>query len=77
MNPEAKEVLSKIVEKTPAELTVEEVDFLYARRSYLTKAQTEEFKDVLNQKAQQVQQGVQSEQAKKEEPRVEEKTKKA
>jgi len=41
-------ILAKIVEKTPAELTKEEIGFLRARRSYLKKAQVEEFNSILN-----------------------------
>lgn len=48
MNPEAREVLDKILQKNIAELTKEEIGFLQARRIYLTKKQKETLKEVLN-----------------------------
>mgnify|MGYP001594940224 CR=1 FL=1 len=50
MNPEAQEVLNKILAKSPAELNRAERDFLRARRSYLKPVQVEEYKEVLEEK---------------------------
>lgn len=48
MDERSKERLTKLVEKTPGELTKDDIGFLRARRSYLTKAQVAEFDDILN-----------------------------
>ena len=50
MNPEAQEVLNKILAKTPEELNEQERAFLKARSSYLKKAQLEEYDSILNPK---------------------------
>ena len=48
MDERSKERFDEIVEKTPEELSKEDIGFLRARRSYLKKAQVEEFKSILN-----------------------------
>lgn len=50
MNPEAQEVLNKILAKEPTVLTEDEAKFLRARRDYLKKSQLEEYVAVLNPK---------------------------
>lgn len=50
MNPEAKEYLEKILNKTPESLNEHEIRFLKARSGYLKKAQLEEFESVLKVK---------------------------
>lgn len=47
MNQEAQEYLDTILKKEPEALNFEERAFLRARRSYLKKAQLEEYKEVL------------------------------
>ncbi len=47
MNPEAKEILDKILAKSPQVLTEDEIGFLRARRTYLKPSQIEEYKSVL------------------------------
>ncbi|MAG60126.1 hypothetical protein CMO96_05070 [Candidatus Woesebacteria bacterium] len=49
MDPKSKEYLDKILEKNLEELTEDEKSFLRARRSYLKRADLEEYKGVLNQ----------------------------
>ena len=48
MNPEAKEYLDLILSKSPSELTKDQLSFLKARRNYLTDAQKEDYKSILN-----------------------------
>lgn len=50
MNPEAQAVLDEILKKDVDELTDYEIGFLRARRSYLKKAQLEEYSSILNTK---------------------------
>jgi hypothetical protein len=50
MNPEAREELDRILAIEPAALSESEIGFLRARRSYLTKEQTEVYADVLAEK---------------------------
>lgn len=50
MNPKAIEYLNKILAKEPGSLTEVEIAFLRARRSYLKKAQLEEYDSILNPK---------------------------
>ena len=50
MNPEAQARLNEILAKTPEELNEQEIGFLRARRSYLKKAQLEEYDNILNPK---------------------------
>lgn len=47
MNPEAQAVLEEILKKEPESLSFDDRAFLRARRSYLKKAQLEEYKDIL------------------------------
>ena len=47
MNPEAKKVLKEILKKEIFELTDFDLDFLRARRSYLTKEQIKIYTEVL------------------------------
>tara|TARA_Y100000310_G_scaffold335875_1_gene418986 strand:- start:744 stop:935 length:192 start_codon:yes stop_codon:yes gene_type:complete len=49
VDPKSKEYLDKILEKNLEELTEDEKSFLRARRSYLKRADLEEYKGVLNQ----------------------------
>lgn len=51
MNPEAKDKLNEILQKRSEELNKEDKAFLRARRSYLNKMQTEEYKDILHEKS--------------------------
>ena len=50
MNPEAQEVLNKILAKDPSNLTEDDIKFLRARSSYLKASQLEEYDSVLNPK---------------------------
>lgn len=50
MDERSKEYLNKILAKTPEELNSQEIGFLRARRSYLKKAQLEEYQSVLETK---------------------------
>lgn len=50
MNPEAQEYLNKILAKEPETLTIDEIRFLRARRSYLKNSQLEEYQSVLETK---------------------------
>lgn len=50
MNPEAQEVLNKILAKDPSNLTEDDIKFLRARVSYLKASQLEEYDSVLNPK---------------------------
>lgn len=49
MNPEAKEYLDKLLQKSPSEFTEDEKGFLRARSSYLKPSQLEEYASILNQ----------------------------
>ncbi|MCR4324178.1 MAG: hypothetical protein NUV69_00615 [Candidatus Curtissbacteria bacterium] len=51
MDPRSQEYLDKILTKEPEALNASEIGFLRARRSYLKKAQLEEYDSVLNPKA--------------------------
>lgn len=51
MNPEAQKIFDDILKKPKAELTSNDKAFLRARRDYLSKKQTEDYKDVLKSKA--------------------------
>ena len=48
MDPRSQERLDNILKKNPETLTIEEIGFLRARRSYLKKIQLEEYESVLN-----------------------------
>lgn len=48
MDQLSQEKLAEIVAKEPASLTDSEIEFLRARRSYLSEEQRAVFKDVLN-----------------------------
>jgi|TARA_Y100000310_G_scaffold33937_1_gene32078 hypothetical protein len=50
MDERSKKRFDEIVEKTPEELSEKDIGFLRARRSYLKKAQVEEFKSILDAK---------------------------
>ena len=50
MNPEAQEILNKILAKSPESLRPDEIAFLKARRSYLKTSQLEEYESVLETK---------------------------
>jgi hypothetical protein len=50
MNPEAQEILNKILLKSPSDLSTDEILFLRARKSYLKPVQVEEYKEVLEEK---------------------------
>ena len=50
MNFEGKEELDRILEIEPNALTETDADFLRARRSYLTKEQSDVYADVLAEK---------------------------
>lgn len=50
MDPKSQEYLNTILTKEPKALSQDEVLFLRARRSYLKKAQLEEYEDILNPK---------------------------
>ena len=49
MNQEAQDVLNEILKKEPESLSFNDRAFLRARRSYLKKAQLEEYKSVLDE----------------------------
>lgn len=50
MDQRSQELFDEILKKNPDELNESEASFLRARRSYLKKAQLEEYKEVLNPK---------------------------
>ena len=50
MNPEAQELLNKILQKDPDKLTQDEILFLRARKSYLKESQLTEYQSVLEVK---------------------------
>ena len=50
MNTEAQAVLNEILKKEPETLNENDIKFLKARRSYLKKAQLEEYDSILNPK---------------------------
>lgn len=54
MDQQSREELNRIIELGSDSLTPEDVNFLYARRSYLNKTQREEFKKVIHDKDEQV-----------------------
>lgn len=47
MNPEAKKVLKRILQKSLNELSIEEIKFLKARRSYLKHSEYQEYKEII------------------------------
>lgn len=50
LNPEAKELLLKLVKKTIGELNVSEIAFLQARRDYLSEREQDKFASILSDK---------------------------
>ena len=54
MNTEDRSRFDKITQLTPPELTVADIDFLFARRTYLGKTKRDEFAKVLQDRADQV-----------------------
>lgn len=50
MNPEAKEKLERITSKSPTEITKDDISFLKARKSYLTRDQIEELNYIFEEK---------------------------
>ena len=50
MNPEASEKLERIISKSPAEITRDDIAFLKARKSYLTRDQVEELSYIFEEK---------------------------
>ena len=54
MDKESQKVFDLIVKKNPEDLTLEERQFLFARRTYLNHQQEELFKKVLAEEAQKV-----------------------
>lgn len=50
MNREAREKLERITSKSPAEITKDDIAFLKARKSYLTREQIEELSYVFEEK---------------------------
>ena len=50
MDKRTQEYFDKLIAKSPESLTTEEIAFLRARRSYLKKAQLEEYDEILNPK---------------------------
>lgn len=56
MDKDSQEVLQRILEKDRSELTKYDIDFLKARRSYLSKADKREYADVLGEEDQAPQQ---------------------
>ena len=50
MNPEAEVELKRIAKKSVEELTVDDIAFLQARQTYLSREEKDYFKDVLKMK---------------------------
>ena len=50
MDKRTQEYFDKIIAKSPETLNANEIAFLRARRSYLKKAQLEEYRDILETK---------------------------
>ena len=50
MDPKSRELLDKILEKEITTLTVEDIEFLRARRSYIKKSQFAEYDAIINPK---------------------------
>ena len=50
MNPEASEKLERIISKSPTEITKDDIAFLKARKSYLTRDQIEELSYIFEEK---------------------------
>ncbi len=50
MDEQSKIRLNEIREKTPKELTKDQIGFLRARRTYLTLTDKDKFKDILKKK---------------------------
>ena len=50
MNPEASEKLERIISKSPTEINKDDIAFLKARKSYLTREQIEELNYIFEEK---------------------------
>lgn len=64
MDQASRKEFDRITQLTPEELTPAEINFLFARRSYLGKTKREEFADVLKAKEDQLKAAAQEDQPK-------------
>ena len=65
MDPKSKERLDQILQKSPRDLSDEEVAFLRARKMYLKQSQIDEYKEILVVKHQTPDEGTENKHGKK------------
>lgn len=57
MDQLSQQEFNRVTSLKPHELTTEDIEFLWGRREYLNRSQTEEFADVLKERAKRVEVG--------------------